>query len=235
MLTFQIFSMKKVSTFVLLLVCCCQLLQAQTIDKAVNTIDVLGSSKMLIVPEAYRVQISIQEEEQKVNYQTIGKTPIDSVKNTLFKNLKKYNIEERDLKLSTMSSQPIGQYPFVLNNILYEFQIKDRDLGKQLVGELRFPGLKGVFVRGVYTNAIMSVQDLLYEDAVKDASRIAIALAKKMNKSAGEVKNIQILDRQFPFARDTEDYYTGYSQAKFEMDLKDKFATCNVRVIYELK
>jgi len=61
-------------------------------------------------------------------------------------------------------------------------------------------------------------------------------LQKKINKAVGDVKNVQVLNRQFPGDADNYgDIYNAYNLSKFEMYYKDKYATSNVRVVYELK
>jgi uncharacterized protein YggE len=216
-----------------------QILTAQLSDRSLNTIDVIGSSKLTVIPESYKAQILIQEEEQKINYQTIGKLSIDSVKNNFFRALKKYNIDEKDLKIVGFSSRELGQYPNFLSNIAYELSLKNRQQGVQLINELRFPGIKGIIVRGQYPNAPQQIPDSLYELALKDAYRNAQIFARKVNKTIGEVKNIQLQERTIPsVGRDLESYgdiYNAYSLARFEMDLRDKMAYCTIRVTYELK
>jgi hypothetical protein len=194
---------------------------------------------MIIIPDSYKVQIMIQEEEQKINYQTIGKLPIDSVKNNLFRSLKKYDINEKDLRQLGFSSRDLGQYPNYLSNITYELPLKNKQQGIQLINELRFPGIKGIVVKGQYSNAAQQITDSLYELALKDAFKNAQLLARKVNKTIGEVKNIQLQERTIPsVGRDLEsfgDVYNAYNLARFEIDLRDKIATCTVRVSYELK
>jgi hypothetical protein len=194
---------------------------------------------MTIIPDSYKVQIMIQEEEQKINYQTIGKLPIDSVKNNLFRSLKKYDINEKDLRQLGFSSRDLGQYPNYLSNITYELPLKNKQQGIQLINELRFPGIKGIVVKGQYSNAAQQITDSLYELALKDAFKNAQLLARKVNKTVGEVKNIQLQERTIPsVGRDLEsfgDVYNAYNLARFEIDLRDKIATCTVRVSYELK
>ena len=216
-----------------------EILTAQLTDRTLNTIDVIGSSKMTIIPDSYKAQIMIQEEEQKINYQIVGKLSIDSVKNNFFKSLKKYYVEEKDLKILAYSSRELGQYPNYLSNIAYELPLKNKQQGLQLINELRFPGIKGILVKGQYTNAAQQITDSLYELALKDAYRTAQVFARKVNKTVGEVKNIQLQERTIPsVGRDLESYgdiYNAYNLTRFEMDLRDKIATCTVRVTYELK
>ena len=94
-------------------------------------------------------------------------------------------------------------------------------------------------VKALYTNAAEKIQDSLYDEAVKDAKRIAIALAKKSNKTIGEVKNIEVRDGMVTGIRRDADVYSDlsntYAYGKFEMDYRDKYATCMVRVVYEMK
>lgn len=229
--------MKKVSVF-LVLVICTSAIKSQTVERF-GLIDVPGYAKVMVVPDAYKAQILIQEEEQKIGYQTIGKLSIDSIKINLFNSLKKFNIEEKELKLIGTSSQALGQYPNFLINIAYELQLKQKEQAQRLVNELRLPGLKGIVIKAQYTKASQRTQELLYDSALSDAHSTAILLAKKSDKTVGAVKNILIQDRQIPsMARDSDSYvevYNAYSISRFEMDLRDKFATCNVRVSYELK
>ena len=86
-------------------------LNAQTPEKSLNTIDVQGYSKLPADPPTYIAQFSIQEEEQKVGYATIGKTPLDSIRLNLFTNLKKFGKEEKELAVLGISSRELGQYP----------------------------------------------------------------------------------------------------------------------------
>lgn len=223
-------------SFILLLT----ITKAQPGDLPSATIDVQGTSKMIIMPDGYKAQFLIQEEEQRAQgYQVIGKLLIDSIKLNLFKNLRKYSIEEKEVKIIATSSRELGQYPNVLINVAYECLLKNKEQGEKLVNELRFPGLKGVVVKAMYTKAAEKMQDSLYDGAVKDAQRIAAALAKKSNKTIGEVRNIEIRDGIITgIRRDGDiysDMYNSYATAKFEMDYKDKYATCIVRVIYEMK
>jgi uncharacterized protein YggE len=213
---------------------------AQTSEKSLNTIDVQGYSKLLANPDNYIAQFLIQEEEQKVGYTTIGKLSIDSVKINLLSNLKKFGFEEKDLKVMGISSQTIGQYPFFLTNISYEVKLKNKDIASKLVNELKFVGLKGLIIKRAFTKAQKDVlADSLYNEALNDAKRIATELAKKSNKTIGEIKSIELRSNSVnSFGVDMEtnaDNYNTFSYNRFEMDYRDKYATCYVRVIFEMK
>lgn len=226
--------------FTLLFILLLATVTAQPGDSPLSTIDVQGTSKVLLVPDMYKVTFLIQEEEQRAQgYQVIGKLSIDSIKFNFFKQVKRYNIDEKEVKLIATSSREISQYPNVLINMLYECFLKNKEQGEKLVSELRLPGLKGVIVKAIYTNAAEKIQDSLYDGAVKDARRIATALAKKSNKAIGEVKNIEVRDGTVTSIRREADVYNDiyntYAYGKFEMDYRDKYATCMVRVVYEMK
>ncbi len=212
---------------------------AQTPEKSANTIDVQGYSKLIANPENYFAQILIQEEEQKVGYTTIGKMSIDTVKMNLFANLKKFGIEERDVKLMAVSSKELPMYPSSLTNISYEIKLKNKEVASKMVNEMRFTGLKGVLIKRVFTKAQRDVlADSLYNEAIKDAKRIATDLAKKTNHTVGEVKSIELRNNSvtsFGTDMDTNtEYYNLYGGNKFEMDYRDKYATCYVRIIFEM-
>ena len=109
----------------------------------------------------------------------------------------------------------------------------------RLVNELRFTGLKGVVIKRVFTKAQKdSLADRLYDDAINDAKRIAIGLAKKANKTLGEIKTIELRNNSVNnVGTDTDGYsdnYSAYGYNRFEMDYRNRYATCYVRVIFEL-
>ena len=213
---------------------------AQPFEKSINTIDVQGYSKILANPDNYIAQFLIQEEEQKVGYATIGKLSIDSVKINLFSNLKKFGIEEKDLKMLGVSSRELGQYPNFLTNISYEVKLKNKDVAIKLVNEMRFTGLKGIVIKRVFTKARKdALADSLYNDAINDAKRIATELAKNSNKTLGEIKSIELRSNSVTsFGIDMEtniENYNTYGYTRFEMDYRDKYATSYVRVIFEMK
>jgi uncharacterized protein YggE len=205
-----------------------------------NTIDVQGYSKMLVNPENYIAHLLIQEEEQKVGYTTIGKLSIDSVKMNLLTNLKKFGLDEKDLKILGTSSQQTSQYPFFFTNIAYELKLKNKDMAGRLVSELKFVGLKGLIIRRVFTKAQKdALTDSLYNEALNDAKRIAADLAKKANKTVGEVKSIELRTNSvnsFGIDMDTNiDNFNTFNYNRIEMDYRDKHAICHLRVIFELK
>lgn len=214
-------------------------LNAQTPEKSFNTIDVQGYSKLPADPPTYIAQFSIQEEEQKVGFATIGKTPLDSIRLNLFTNLKKFGIEEKELAVLGISSRELSQYPNFLLNTTYEVKLKNKELAGRLVNELRFTGLKGVVIKRVFTKAQKdSLADRLYDDAINDAKRIATGLAKKANKTLGEIKTIELRNNSVNnVGTDTDGYsdnYSAYGYNRFEMDYRNRYATCYVRVIFEL-
>lgn len=221
------------SLFIALFFCSASFAQPQP-----NTIDVQGYAKLPANPENYIAQILIQEEEQKIGYTTIGKLPMDSVKMNLFGNLKKFGIEEKEAKMLGTSSREIGQYPNFLLNATYEVKLKNKEAATKLLSELRFTGLKGVVIKRVFTKTQRdALADSLYDAAIDDAKRIAAALAKKNNKILGEIKSIELRTNSvttLEMYTDTDNYNT-YNYNRFEMDYRDKFATCIVRVIFEMK
>jgi len=214
---------------------------AQTYDKSSNSIDVQGSARLSANPENYVAQILIQEEEQKVGYTTIGKLSIDSVKINLFSGLKKFNIEEKDLKMLGVSSKEIGQYPNFLTNVAYEVKLKDKDAAYKLVSDLKFTGLKGVVIKRSLTKSQKeTLSDSLYSMAINDARRIAAEFAKRSGKSVGEVKSIEFRYcsiNVFGMGQNetNSEPYNIYGYNRFEMDLRDRFENASVRVNFELK
>lgn len=213
---------------------------AQNIDKSLNTIDVQGNSKMLANPPNYFAQFLIQEEEQKVGYTTIGKLPIDSVKINFSANLKKFGIDEKDLKTLGTSSKEIGQYPTYLINVAYELKLKDKETAIKLINEMRFAGLKGIVIRRVFTQPQKTILlDSLNNAAINDARRIANEFAKKENKTIGEIKSVEYKFNSInSFGMDTDSNnsnFSTYEYGRFEMDYRDKYAISIVRVVFELK
>jgi uncharacterized protein YggE len=231
--------MKFLQAFCITLFFCSSSL-AQSFEKTLNTIDVQGYAKLPANPENYIAQFLIQEEEQKVGYTTIGKLPIDSVKINLFSNLKKFGIEEKELKILGTSSQALGQYPNFLINVAYEIKLKNKEAATKLLNEMRFNGLKGLVIKRIFTKAQKdALADSLYDEAIKDAKKIAIELAKKANKTIGEIRSIELRSNSLTsFGMDMEantDNFASYNYNKFEMDHRDKYATCYVKVIFEMK
>ena len=210
---------------------------AQIHDKSSNTIDVSGNSKILVIPSTISAYILIEEEEQKVGYTTIGKLSIDSIKINLLTNLKKFGVGEKELKLLGTSSKPLGQYPNYLTNIAYEIKLKDKETGSKLVNEMRFTGLKGIVIKREFTqDQKNSLSDSLYNSAINDAKRIATELAKKENKSIGEMKTIEVRMNSINNSNFyNDDNFNTYGYNKFEMDYRDKYATCIIRVVFEMK
>jgi uncharacterized protein YggE len=210
---------------------------AQTNDRLTNTVDVQGNSRILANPPNYSAFILIEEEEQKVGYTTIGKLSIDSIKTNLFSNLKKFGIDEKELKLLGISSKTIGQYPNSLSNIAYEIKLKDRDAASKMVNEMRFTGLKGIVIKRDFTQTQKNIlSDSLYDIAINDAKKIATELAKKANKVIGEIKIIEVRLNSIGNSNlYFEDNFNTYGYNKFEMDNRDKFANCSIRVVFEMK
>lgn len=210
---------------------------AQTNEKPLNTIDVQGNSKILANPSIFFAHILIEEEEQKVGYTTIGKLSIDSIKTNLIANLKKFGIDNKELKLMGTSSKAIGQYPNFLTNIAYELKLKDKETGSKLVNEMRFTGLKGIVIKREFTQAQKNtLSDSLYNSAINDAKRIATELAKKENKSIGEMKTIEVRLNSINNSNFyNDDNFNIYGYNKFEMDYRDKYANCVVRIVFEMK
>ena len=207
---------------------------------SLNTIDVQGYSKLLANPDNYIAQFLIQEEEQKAGYATIGKISIDSIKINLFANLKKFGIEEKELKVLGISSREISQYPNFLTNISYEVKLKNKEIASKIINEMRFAGLKGVVIKRVYTKAQKdALADTLYNEALNDAKRIATELAKKSNKRIGEIRSIELRSNSVTsFGADPDinaDLYNTYNLNRFEMDFRDKYATCYIRVIFDMQ
>jgi uncharacterized protein YggE len=210
---------------------------AQINDKLSNTIDVQGNSRILANPSIYSAYILIEEEEQKVGYTTIGKLLIDSIKINLITNLKKFGIDVKDLKLIGTSSKAIGQYPNYLTNIAYELKLKDKEVGSKLLNEMRFTGLKGIVIKREFTQAQKNtLSDSLYNSAINDAKRIATEFAKKENRSIGEMKTIELrLNTLNNSNFYSDDNFNTYAFNKFEMDYRDKYANCVVRIVFEMK
>jgi hypothetical protein len=77
---------------------------AQSTNKIQATIEVLGYSKLPIRPDGYVINFTIQEEEKKMGYTTIGKTPIDSVKQELFNQAAKWGVKKADIKFTGTSN-----------------------------------------------------------------------------------------------------------------------------------
>ncbi|HSC54951.1 MAG TPA: SIMPL domain-containing protein [Phnomibacter sp.] len=210
---------------------------AQTVDRSSGTIDVLGNARVLTNPPNYTAQILIEEEEQKAGYTTIGKLSIDTIKISLMANLKKFGIEEKEAKLLVASSRPLGQYPNQLLNRIYEVKLKDKDQANKLLTELRFAGLNGMVIKRELTPAQkLALADSLYNSAIDDARRIATELAKKENKTVGEIKTIELRYNSLSNVNTyNEDNFNSYGYSKFEMDYRDKYANCTVRVVFEMK
>lgn len=210
---------------------------AQTNDKLLNTIDVQGYSKILANPTLFSAYILIEEEEQKVGYTTIGKLSIDSIKINLLTALKKFGFDNKELKALGTSSKAIGQYPNYLTNITYEIKFKDLESGSKLVNEMRFTGLKGIVIKREFTPSQKNtLSDSLYNSAINDAKRVATELAKKENKIIGEIKTIEVRVNSINNSNFyNEENFNTYGYNKFEMDYRDKFANCVVRVIFEMK
>lgn len=203
-----------------------------------NTIDVQGYAKLPANPENYIAQIFIQEEEQKIGYATVGKLPIDSVKINLLASLKKMGIEEKEIRIMGTSSREIGQYPNYLMNATYEVKLKNKEAATKMVNELRFTGLKGVVIKRVFTKIQRdALADSLYDAAIEDAKKIAAMQARKNNKALGEIKSIELRSNSAAtFGTEMEtDNYNSYNYNRYEMDYREKYATCYVRVIFEMK
>lgn len=211
---------------------------AQTTDKTANTITVMAYARLPLTAGTYKAYIFIQEEENKVGYTTIGKTTIDSIRKLLFINLKAFGITEKDLVLSGTSSRELSQFPGYLINNVYECKLLKKEAAIKLVNELRFTGLKGVVVKHDVTPAAKTLlAEAVYNEAIADAKKAAGLLAAKANKTAGEIKNIDV-NANSVNTIDTEyesDNYNTYSYGRFEMDYREKFAYCHLRVTFELK
>lgn len=211
---------------------------AQTTEKNSNTVTVMAYAKLPLKTTAYKAYIFIQEEETKVGYATIGKTPIDSIRQKLLTNLKQFGIEEKEALLSGTSSKELGQFPGFLINNVYECKLKSKELAVKLVNELRFAGLKGIVVRiDVSAKEKEQLAEAVYNEAVTDAKKTAALLAAKANKTVGEIKNIDLNANSLSIlGNDYEsDNFNVYSYSRFEMDYRDKYAYCNLRVVFEMK
>ncbi|NJO25833.1 MAG: SIMPL domain-containing protein [Bacteroidia bacterium] len=181
----------------------------------------------------------MQEEETKVGYATVGKTPIDSIRQTLFTNIKKLGVDEKELKLTAASSKELGQFPGFLINNLYECRVSNKQLALKLVNDLRFAGLKGVIAKVDVTTAEKEqIAEAVYNEALADAKKTASLLAAKANKTIGEIKNIDVNANSIHILNGTDyesDNFNAYGYNRFEIDYRDKHAYCHLRVIYEMK
>ena len=205
-----------------------------------NTLDLQGFSRLIVHPSHYTALIFIQEEEQKVGYATVGKLPLDSVKASLFTNLKKFGIGPKEVNVLMKSSKDLSQFPNFLLNTLYEVKMVNKEIASKLVSEMRFAGLRGVVIKRNYTKAQKdALSDSLHHEALSDAKRIAYGFALKANKKVGEIKTIDVkVNTAQKLGADAEfssEAYPLYNFMKFEMDYQDKFAQCQVRVIFEMK
>lgn len=213
---------------------------AQLLEKSINTIDIEGTSKMLANPPTYIANFLIQEEEKKVGYTTIGKISIDSIKINFSTTLKKFGLEEKDLKTLGTTSKDIGQFPSYLTSIAYELKLRDKEIANKLINEMRFTGLKGIVIRRVFTQSQKTnLLDSLNNAAINEAKRRANEFAKKENKIIGEIKSIEFKFNSIDsFGMDTEssnNNFNTYEYNKFEMDNRDKYARSIVRIVFELK
>lgn len=211
---------------------------AQTADKITNTVTVMSYAKLPLKSGMYKAFLLIQEEETKVGYATVGKTSIDSIRQSLFTSLKKFGIDEKDLLLASTSSRELGQFPGYLINNLYECKIKNKELAAKLVNELRFAGLKGVVIKAFYTAEEKDkLADAVYNEAMADARKAAALLAAKANKTVGEVKSIDVtMNSVNIIGTDYEtESFNSYSFNRFEIDYRDKQGYCNLRVVFEMK
>lgn len=212
----------------------------QIFSPSQNIIEVRGYAELSTTPHHYIAKIFIQEEEQKVGYTTVGKLPLDSVKASLFVNLKKLGVDTKELKVLVKSSKDIGQFPNFLLNTLYEVNIPSKEVASKIVSEMRFLGLKGIVIRRFYTKEQKeAISDSLHKEALNDARRSAKEFAKNANRSVGEIKTIDVgINTTQKLGADSEagfDNFNLYSFSKFEMDYQEKSAQCQVRVIFEMK
>ena len=212
----------------------------QIFSPSQNIIEVRGYAELSTTPHHYTAKIFIQEEEQKVGYTTVGKLPLDSVKASLFANLKKLGVDTKELKVLVKSSKDIGQFPNFLLNTLYEVNIPSKEVASKIVSEMRFLGLKGIVIRRFYTKEQKeAISDSLHKEALNDARRSAKEFAKNANRSVGEIKTIDVgMNTTQKLGTDSEsgfDSFNSFSFSKFEMDYQEKSAQCQVRVIFEMK
>lgn len=211
---------------------------AQTAEKNLNTITVLGYAKLPLKSNYYKAFLFIQEEETKVGYATVGKSSIDSIRQTLFTSLKKFGIDEKDVSIAATSSRELGQYPGFLINNMYECKIKSKELAAKLVNEMRFAGLKGVIIKTIFTaEEKEKLAEVVYNEAIADAKKTAVLLAAKANKTVGEIKSIDVtMNAVSTIGTDYEtDNFNAYSYSRFEMDFREKQGSVNVRVVFEIK
>lgn len=219
---------------------------SQVENKTSNFITLNVSSKIKIEPDFYRIQFCIQEEEQRVNYTVIGKTPIDTIRNLFFSALGKYNLSQKDLvKGFTSSVEVSSNIPRIFSQFeIYSCKVKSRDLAIKILNEFRIQGLRGISIAyGCEPKTFQMLADSLYTKCVAESKDKAILVASKFGKSVGLVHNIEQVSSSFDsyYGNNGEnlEYPDRYSQNsllnKFEMDFKEKFAICSIKVTYELK
>jgi len=209
----------------------------QEFHPPLNKIEVTGCAKVAVCPDFYNVIFTLQEGEKKSNSAIYGKTSIDSITAELFNKLKLFQIDKRNLQLVKRTSTENYQLPWPLYCDIYELKQVEKNIALRLVNEVRFQGLKGIVVKGVFDRPLNQLKDTLFSMALKDAGYNAIALAAKANKKVGELIDFSVSQYDDVYFGNSEfNNYEAYSLSKFEINLKEnKFAKCSIYASYELK
>ena len=205
-------------------------------QKNKNIIQTIGRSSEAIYPDSFTIVFALQEGEKRLDYLTvIGKTSIDTLTLDLLKRLKTYKLEKKDLKPIEMTSFESAQRVYM--TFLYETVVPDKETAVKIVNELRFNGLKGIMVEGIYTRPPTQLVEKMHASAITDARNNAISLAKLINKQVGEIISCRVGTNCW--SDNLGDYNKNYNRRydrKFEMNFQErKFINFEITVEFDLK
>jgi uncharacterized protein YggE len=204
-----------------------------------NTVETIGQSIEAIYPDSYEVIFVLGEEERRSNNSAvIGKTSIDTITLDLFKKLKEYKLEKKDLNLLTITTDESSQRTSYYITLVYGTTVPDKQTVVKLVNNLRCSGLKGMQVTGLYKEPETQIMNKIQTAAITDARNKAIALAKGTNQQIGDIVSCYVSNHWYDNREDyhRKDYSSSYDLRKFNMNMKERrFIRFSVTVNFELK
>lgn len=198
-----------------------------------------GTAKIIVKPEIYGVNITLQEIEKRMSNITIGKTPIDSIKAEMLQLFKKVGAQEKFLQ--TINNQfkevTINQTPGYFQTISYKYTTTSLEQAIKLIDGLKFPGVKNATLSWSTSEKRRNeIRDSLFEIALSDARKSASFFASKLQKVVSKVGYVSISSLDLnSLEKENTEFFSTYRENKFEYDSRDLYVKCTLNVTFVLK
>lgn len=202
-------------------------------------IRVSGNSFSEFEPVSYVAKITIKEYTiSDYNQTSIKIVKIDSIENLLKKNLVRFGFDVNKLEEVSINNEnnSNNNKDYILLNSIYEYKFNSYDELKSFVKTIRFEGLSRIYIRPIYNINISEIETDLSISALKESRIKAVKILASVNKSLGEIINIDLITDNTTTANnqilDDENYFSNMNQ----IDLKrKKYYRSHFIVTYEIK